>query len=106
MTSKQHAPGWHVVSWSLSDTLLVLGLVRIDFLTSGHIDLASPGRVNARYHFMKPSRVLLSRVRFRDEIITTKIKKVDNNLKDYKILLRNPDASIEVLSEDICWVEW
>ncbi len=106
MTVRQHSPGWFIVAWSLSDTLLVLSLVRLGALRSPSTDLANPGRVNARYHFMKPSRIALSRIEFRDEIKRTRVKKLDQNLKEYRILLGRTDASIEVVAENTSWIEW
>jgi len=55
---------------------------------------------------MKPSRIALSRIEFRDEIKRTRVKKLDQNLKEYRILLGRTDASIEVVAENTSWIEW
>lgn len=106
MTIEQHKPGWFVVSWSLNHTLLIFGLVRFDTVISRHAASASIGRTNARYHFMKPARVLLSRIRFRNEMLQTEVNRLDEHFNRYRILLKEPEASIEVLAENTAWIEW
>jgi hypothetical protein len=71
-----------------------------------HTGLVNTERVHARYHFTKPSRIVLSKIEFRDEILRTSITNVGDSLKQYKISLGRPEASIEVVAENTSWIEW
>jgi hypothetical protein len=39
-------------------------------------------------------------------MLQTEVNRLDEHFNRYRILLKEPEASIEVLAENTAWIEW